>query len=243
MTSPEGKYLGVNGRPDYIKDACEGSLQRLGVETIDLYYQHRVDPDVPIEDTIGAMADLVREGKVRYLGLSEAGPATLQRAHAVHPITALQTEYSLWSRDPELELLDLCAKLSITFVAYSPLGRGMLTGTLKSFDELHPSDWRRTNPRFQGENFDKNLALVRAIEELAQRKECTPGQLALAWLLARAKHVVPIPGTSKLARLEENASAAAVTITLAEMALLEEIIPRGTAAGTRYPSGRRFEDL
>jgi len=197
VRAPDGTFLGINGRPEYVKEACDASLKRLGVDVIDLYYQHRVDPQTPIEDTVGAMADLVREGKVRYLGLSEAAPATIRRAHAVHPISALQTEYSLWSRDPEDELLPLCAELGIGFVAYSPLGRGFLTGAIRSIDDLAPDDWRRQNPRFQGENFRRNLELVDAVREIAADKGCTAAQLALAWVLAREDGVVPIPGTAE----------------------------------------------
>jgi aryl-alcohol dehydrogenase-like predicted oxidoreductase len=205
------------------------------VETIDLYYQHRVDPGTPIEDTVGAVADLVQQGKVRYLGLSEAAPETIRRAHAVHPIAALQTEYSLWTRDPEDELLALTEELGITFVAYSPLGRGFLTGELKSPDDLAPDDWRRHNPRFQGENFQKNLALVEELENLARGKGTTAAQLALAWLLTRSDRVVPIPGMRRIERLEENAAAADITLTENELHRLELIAPVGAAAGTRYP--------
>jgi len=241
--APDGTFLRVDGSPAHIRQACDESLERLGFETIDLYYQHRIDPAVPIEDTVGAMAELVHAGKVRYLGLSEVAPATLRRAHAVHPIAALQTEYSLWSRAPEDELLRTCAELGVTFVAYSPLGRGFLTGAVRSMSELHPSDWRHSNPRFQGDNFQKNLELVEAIEALARQKSCTTAQLALAWLLARPEHVVPIPGTSKLARLEENARAAEIAITAAERAQLDAIVPKDAFAGSRYPAGKRFEDL
>ncbi|MGH7545015.1 MAG: aldo/keto reductase, partial [Gemmatimonadota bacterium] len=213
------------------------SLRRLGVEAIDLYYQHRVDPDTPIEDTVGAMADLAREGKVRWLGLSEAAPDTIRRAHAVHPIAALQTEYSLWSRDPEDELLALCAELGIAFVAYSPLGRGFLTGAIRSVDDLAPDDWRRANPRFQGENFRKNLELVDAVQEVAREKACTPAQLALAWVLAQGEHVVPIPGTRSAERLAENAAAVDIELTSEELDRLDRIAPQGIAAGMRYPEG------
>jgi len=231
----DGAFLGISGRPEYVRAACEASLRRLGVDTIDLYYQHRVDPTVPIEDTVGAMAELVREGKVRYLGLSEAAPATIRRAHAVHPISALQTEYSLWSRDPEAELLDTCRELGITFVAYSPLGRGFLTGRIESVDALAADDYRRSSPRFVGENFDRNRALVAEVEQLAARRGCTAAQLALAWLLARAPHIVPIPGTRKLARLEENAAAVELRLTAEELGAIDAILPRGAAAGQRYP--------
>jgi aryl-alcohol dehydrogenase-like predicted oxidoreductase len=204
---------------------------------IDLYYQHRVDPDTPIEETVGAMADLVRQGKVRQLGLSEAAPVTIRRAHAVHPITALQTEYSLWSRDPEDELLALCAELGITFVAYSPLGRGFLTGAIKSVDGLAPDDFRRHHPRFQGENLRKNLQMVDAVEQMAREKGCSAAQLALAWVLARGEHIVPIPGTRRIERLEENATAVDLELTTDELEHLERIAPRGIAAGARYPEG------
>jgi len=233
----DGAWLGLNGKPDYVKRAADASLRRLGVETIDLYYQHRVDPATPIEDTVGAMADLVKEGKVRYLGLSEAAPATIRRAHAVHPIAALQTEYSLWSRDPEDELLDFTRELGITFVAYSPLGRGFLTGAIKKVEDLAEDDWRRSNPRFQGENFQRNLDLVRAIEDLAREKRLTPAQLALAWVVARGDHIVPIPGTRSVGRLEENAAALDIRLTRQDLERLEQIAPKGAAAGTRYPKG------
>ena len=225
----------IDGSPAYVRGAAEASLQRLGVDTIDLYYQHRVDPGTPIEDTVGEMARLVEEGKVRYLGLSEAAPATIRRAHKVHPIAALQTEYSLWSREPEDELLPLCSELGITFVAYSPLGRGFLTGAIARLDDLAPDDWRRFNPRFQGDNFERNLELVRAVEEMATLRGVTAAQLALAWVLAQADRIVPIPGTRSIDRLEENARAADVELTPAELSQLEEILPRGWAAGTRYP--------
>jgi aryl-alcohol dehydrogenase-like predicted oxidoreductase len=233
--SPEGEFLGVSGRPDYVRSACEGSLRRLGVETIDLYYQHRVDPNTPIEDTVGEMKRLVEEGKVRHLGLSEAAPATLRRAVAVHPITALQTEYSLWSREPEDEILSACRELGIGFVAYSPLGRGFLTGQIKTFEDLAPDDYRRNSPRFQGENFQKNLDLVRRIEELAAEKGCTPSQLALAWVLAQGDDIVPIPGTKRRKYLEENVGAAEVELTAEDLRQIDEIAPRGVAAGLRYP--------
>ena len=233
--SPEGEFLGVSGQPDYVRSACEGSLRRLGVETIDLYYQHRVDPNTPIEDTVGEMKKLVEEGKVRHLGLSEAAPATLRRAVAVHPITALQTEYSLWSREPEDEILSTCRELGIGFVAYSPLGRGFLTGQIKTFEDLAPDDYRRNSPRFQGENFQKNLDLVRRIEELAAEKGCTPSQLALAWVLAQGDDIVPIPGTKRRKYLEENAGAVNVELTAEDLRQIDEIAPRGVAAGLRYP--------
>ena len=232
----DGSFVGINGKPDYVRSACDASLRRLGIDVIDLYYQHRVDPTVPIEDTVGAMAELVRAGKVRYLGLSEAAPATIRRAHAVHPISALQTEYSLWTRDPEEEILPTVRALGIGFVAYSPLGRGFLTGRLRSPDDLPEGDWRRQNPRFQGENFRRNLALVDRIRELASARKATPSQLALAWVLARGDDVVPIPGTRRRARVEENAAAAAIRLTPDELARIDEIAPRGAAAGERYPS-------
>ena len=231
----DGKGYSIDGSPAYVKRAVEASLRRLGVETIDLYYQHRVDPRTPIEETVGAMAELVKQGKVRYLGLSEAAPETIRRAHVVHPISALQTEYSLWTRDPEHELLGLTEELGITFVAYSPLGRGMLTGALKSVDDLAPDDWRRTNPRFQGENFEKNLELVEELEVLAANKGATPAQLALAWLLTRGQHVVPIPGSRRIERLEENAAATDIKLTENDLHRLELIAPVGAAVGTRYP--------
>jgi aryl-alcohol dehydrogenase-like predicted oxidoreductase len=231
----DGAFLGVSGRPEYVKAACDASLRRLGIDIIDLYYQHRVDPNVPIEDTVGAMAELVAAGKVRLLGLSEASAATVRRAHAVHPIAALQTEYSLWSREPEDELLDACAELGITFVAYSPLGRGFLTGQIKSIDDLEPDDRRRIMPRFQGDNFAKNLELVARVGELAGARGVTAAQLALAWVLARAPHIVAIPGTRSRARLEENAAAARLVLTEAERRALDEIAPKDAAVGTRYP--------
>lgn len=233
--SPEGEFLGVSGRPDYVRSACEGSLKRLGVEAIDLYYQHRVDPETPIEETVGAMKRLVEEGKVRYLGLSEAAPETLRRASAVHPIAALQTEYSLWSRDPEDGILQTCRDLGIGFVAYSPLGRGFLTGQIKTFEDLAPDDYRRNSPRFQGENFQKNLDLVRRIEEMAAQKGCRPSQLALAWVLAQGEDIVPIPGTKRRKYLEENAGAVDVELTREDLRQIDKIAPRGVAAGTRYP--------
>jgi aryl-alcohol dehydrogenase-like predicted oxidoreductase len=225
----------VNGRPEYVRSACEGSLRRLGVDVIDLYYQHRVDPNTPIEETVGAMAELAREGKVRFLGLSEAGPQTIRRAHAVHPITALQTEYSLWSRDPEEEILPTCRELGIGFVAYSPLGRGFLTGQIKSINDLAQDDYRRYSPRFQGENFRRNLDLVRRVEELAAQKGCTPAQLALAWVLAQGEDIVPIVGTKRRTYLEENLAALDVELTAEDLDRINEIVPQGAAAGTRYP--------
>ncbi|MEA2563181.1 MAG: hypothetical protein QOH06_4685 [Acidobacteriota bacterium] len=227
---------GINGRPEYVRQACDASLRRLGVETIDLYYLHRVDPEVPIEDTVGAMGGLVREGKVRAIGLSEAAPETLRRANAVHQITALQTEYSLWSRDPEDGVLAACRELGIGFVAYSPLGRGFLTGQFKTPDDFAPDDFRRMSPRFQGENFQKNLELVEAVQALAAEKGCTPAQLALAWLLAQGEDIVPIPGTKHVRRLEENVGALDVHLSPEDLARLEAVFPRGAAAGERYPA-------
>jgi aryl-alcohol dehydrogenase-like predicted oxidoreductase len=226
---------GVNGRPEYLRSACEGSLRRLGVETIDLYYQHRVDPKVPIEQTVGAMARLVQEGKVRYLGLSEAGPQTLRRATAIHPIAALQSEYSLWSRDPEDEVLATCRELGIGFVAYSPLGRGFLTGKIRVFEDLPQDDYRRQSPRFRGENFQKNLELVRQIEQMAKEKGCRPGQLALAWVLTQGKDIVPIFGTKRRTFLEENLEALDVELTPEDLGRINDVAPRGIAAGARYP--------
>jgi aryl-alcohol dehydrogenase-like predicted oxidoreductase len=225
---------GVSGKPDYVRTSCEASLKRLGVETIDLYYQHRVDPNTPIEDTVGAMADLVRAGKVRYLGLSEAGPETLRRASKVHAITALQSEYSLWSRDVEDGQLPACRELGIGFVAYSPLGRGFLTGQVKRFEDLAPDDWRRGSPRFQGENFAKNLELLRRVEELARAKKCTPSQLALAWVLSRGKDVVPIFGTKRRKYLVENLAALQIRLDEQDVRRLDELAPKGAAAGDRY---------
>lgn len=226
---------GVDGRPEYVRAACEASLKRLNVDTIDLYYQHRVDPDTPIEDTVGAMAELVKQGKVRYLGLSEAGPQTLRRACKVHPITALQSEYSLWTRDPEHEILATCRELGIGFVAYSPLGRGFLTGRIRRPDDLATDDWRRGSPRFQGDNFHRNMSLVKKVEELAAEKGCRPPQLALAWVLAQGDDIVPIPGTKRRRYLEENAAAADIRLTPDDLRRIAEIAPPGVAAGTRYP--------
>jgi aryl-alcohol dehydrogenase-like predicted oxidoreductase len=230
-----GEFLGVRGDPQYVRECCDASLRRLGVDVIDLYYQHRVDPNTPIEDTVGAMARLVEQGKVRYLGLSEAGAETLRRASAVHPIAALQSEYSLWSRDPEDGILQTCRELGIGFVAYSPLGRGFLTGQIKRFDDLAEDDYRRRSPRFQGENFQKNLDLVERIGQMAAAKGCTPSQLALAWVLARGDDVVPIPGTKRRRYLEENARAVDVTLTAGDLRRIDEVAPRGAAAGERYP--------
>jgi aryl-alcohol dehydrogenase-like predicted oxidoreductase len=236
----DGSYRGVNGKPEYVRQCCDASLRRLGVEFIDLYYQHRVDPDTPIEDTVGAMAELVKQGKVRYLGLSEAAPRTIERAHAVHPITALQTEYSLWSRDPEDEILPTVRELGIGFVPYSPLGRGFLTGRIKSVNDLEKDDWRRTAPRFQGENFEKNLRLVGEINAIAKDKRCTPSQLALAWVLAQGDDIVPIPGTKHSKYLEENVGALKVTLTDDDLDRIDHVIPIGAAAGERYvPQGMR----
>lgn len=226
---------GVSGKPDYVRSSCEASLKRLSVEVIDLYYQHRVDPQTPIEDTVDAMAQLVREGKVRFLGLSEASPATIRRAHAVHPIAALQTEYSLWTRDPEDEVLRTTHELGIAFVAYSPLGRGFLTGQIKKFDVLAADDYRRFSPRFQGENFQKNLDLVTRVELLAKEKKCTPGQLALAWLLAQGDDILPIPGTKRRKYLEENVGALNVKLSADDIRRIEEVAPHGAASGQRYP--------
>jgi aryl-alcohol dehydrogenase-like predicted oxidoreductase len=234
MRSSDGKFLGVNGQPDYVRQCCEDSLERLGVEVIDLYYQHRVDPNTPIEETVGAMAELVREGKVRYLGLSEAAPQTIRRAHAVHPIAALQTEYSLWSREPEDEILAAVRELGIGFVPYSPLGRGFLTGQIKKIDDLEADDYRRNSPRFQGENFQKNLELVQEIETMARDKHCTAAQLALAWVLAQGEDIVPIPGTKRIPLLEENISALAVQLDRADLDRINQILPHGAALGTRY---------
>jgi aryl-alcohol dehydrogenase-like predicted oxidoreductase len=226
---------GVSGKADYVRLSCEGSLRRLGVETIDLYYQHRVDPNTPIEETVGAMAQLVKEGKVRYLGLSEASPQTLRRAVKVHPIAAVQTEYSLWTRDPEREILATCRELGIGFVAYSPLGRGFLTGQFRRFEDLPADDYRRNSPRFQGENFQRNLDLVRKVEEIAKEKGCKPSQLALVWVLAQRGNVVPIPGTKRRKYLEENVGALAVKLTKEDLKRIEEVFPPGSAAGARYP--------
>ncbi len=234
MRGPNGEFLGVNGRPEYVRAACEASLQRLGVEVIDLYYQHRVDPNTPIEDTVGAMAELVREGKVRYLGLSEAAPRTVRRALAIHPITALQTEYSLWSREPEAEILPTVRELGIGFVPYSPLGRGFLTGQMRSLQHLAADDYRRNSPRFQDDNFRLNLALVAEIESLARESNCTPAQLALAWVLAQGEDIVPIPGTKRRRFLAENIDAINVHLTAAVLARLDSALPPGAAAGDRY---------
>jgi aryl-alcohol dehydrogenase-like predicted oxidoreductase len=229
-----GEFLGIRGDPEYVRQACDASLRRLGTDHVDLYYQHRVDTEVPIEETVGAMAELVAAGKVLHIGLSEAAPVTLRRAHAVHPVTALQTEYSLWSREPEEELIPVCRELGIGFVPYSPLGRGFLTGQIRTPDDLAPDDFRRSNPRFQGENFARNMELVETVRTLAAEKGCTPAQLALAWVLARGEDLVPIPGTGRAERLEENAGALEVSLSEGELARLEEAFPVGAAAGDRY---------
>jgi aryl-alcohol dehydrogenase-like predicted oxidoreductase len=228
------KARGVNGKPEYVRRSCEASLKRLGIEYIDLYYQHRVDPNTPIEDTVGAMAELIKEGKIRHLGLSEAGPETLRRASKIHAITALQSEYSLWTRDPEDRVLPTCRELGIGFVAYSPLGRGFLTGQIKRFEDFAPDDFRRNSPRFQGENFQKNLDLVKKVEEIARRKNCTPSQLALAWVLAQGEDIVPIPGTKRRKYLEENVGALDVNLTAEDLIEIDKVIPPGAFAGERY---------
>jgi aryl-alcohol dehydrogenase-like predicted oxidoreductase len=235
VQTEDTQIRGVSGRPEYVRAACDASLKRLGVDTIDLYYQHRVDPEVLIEETVGAMADLVRAGKVRYLGLSEASPETIRRAYAVHPIAALQTEYSLWSREPEEEILSAVRELGIAFVAYSPLGRGFLTGEIKREEDLAADDWRRTNPRFQGENFRRNLELVRRVQTIAKEKGCTASQLALAWMLAQGDDIIPIPGTKRRSYLEQNAAAVEIRLKSKELKRIEEIAPRGVASGGRYP--------
>jgi aryl-alcohol dehydrogenase-like predicted oxidoreductase len=226
---------GVNGKPEYVKSSVEGSLKRLGTDVIDLYYLHRVDPNTPIEDTVGAMSDLVKEGKIKGIGLSEASAATLRKGNAVHPITALQTEYSLWSREPEGEILETCKELEIAFVAYSPLGRGFLTGQIKKFEDLEATDYRRHSPRFQGENFEKNMDLVKKIEQLAAKKNCTASQLALAWVLAQGNHIFPIPGTKKTKYLEENIGAVNVNLTTSDLEEINNIAPKNIASGLRYP--------
>jgi aryl-alcohol dehydrogenase-like predicted oxidoreductase len=236
VRGPKGEFLGVRGDAHYVRECCEASLSRLKVDVIDLYYQHRVDPKVPIEETIGAMAALVKAGKVRHLGMSEAAPATLRRAAAVHPIAALQTEYSLWSRDPEDEILRTVRELGIGFVAYSPLGRGFLTGQIRKFEDLAADDYRRNSPRFQGENFQRNLDLVRSIEELARSKGCTPGQLALAWVLAQGADIVPIPGTKRLHYLEENLGALGVRLSHGDLSRIDGVLPAGSTSGDRYPA-------
>lgn len=235
VRGPNGEWLGVNGNPDYVKSACDASLKRLGVDVIDLYYQHRVDPETPIEETVGAMAELVREGKVRFIGLSEASAQTIRRAHATYPITALQTEYSLWTRDPEGDILPTVRELGIGFVAYSPLGRGFLTGRFKKYEDLPEDDYRRNHPRFQGENFERNLRLVEAVEQIAREKNVTPSQVGLAWLLAQGDDITPIPGTKRRTYLEENLGALEVTLSPDELRRIEEAFPWGAAAGPRYP--------
>jgi aryl-alcohol dehydrogenase-like predicted oxidoreductase len=235
VRGPNGERLGIRGDAEYVREACDASLERLGVDHIDLYYQHRVDPDTPIEETVGAMKELVEQGKVRYLGLSEAAPATIRRAHDVHPISALQTEYSLWTRDPEDEVLPTVRELGIGFVAYSPLGRGFLSGAIQSVDDLADDDFRRANPRFQGENFQRNLDLVERVKEVASEKDVTPSQLALAWLLHQGEDIVPIPGTKRRKYLEENAAAAEISLTDDELAGIDAAAPVGAAAGDRYP--------
>jgi len=235
LRGKDGSWLGVSGKPDYVRSCCEASLRRLGVDVIDLYYQHRVDPETPIEETVGAMAELVRQGKVRYLGLSEAAPATIRKACAVHPITALQTEYSLWTRDPEAEVFPTCRENGIAFVAYSPLGRGILTGAIRRLDDLAEGDYRRNSPRFSEENLSRNLSLVDRLTEMAAGKKCRLSQLALAWLLARGQDIFPIPGTKHVNRLEENVGALEVSLTPEEIARLDAAFPEGAAAGTRYP--------
>ena len=235
VRADDGRWLGVSGRPEYVAQSCEASLRRLGVAHIDLYYQHRVDPQVPIEETVGAMAKLVEQGRVRHIGLSEAGAKTLRRAAAVHPIAALQSEYSLWTRDPEGEILATCRELGIGFVAYSPLGRGFLTGRFRTQKDFEPGDYRQNSPRFQGQNLNRNLAIVKGIEELAAEKHCSTAQLALAWLLARGEDIVPIAGTKRRSYLEENVGAIQVKLTAADLARLDRAAPRGAAAGARYP--------
>jgi len=240
----DGDFLGVNGRPEYVRQACDASLRRLGLDEIDLYYQHRVDPKTPIEETVGAMSRLVEAGKVRYLGLSEAAPATIRRACAIHPILALQTEFSLWSRDPEIELLAVCRELKIGFVAYSPLGRGFLTGRFEKSEDLSPNDWRRRNPRFEGDNFSQNLKLVESIRNLAKEKGCTPAQAALAWVLSKGEDIIPIPGTRRIRYLEENLGALQIQLSLDEVSRMEKAFPLGAAAGDRYhPQGMQSINL
>ncbi|PKU23183.1 aldo/keto reductase [Telmatospirillum siberiense] len=244
VRGPNGEFLGIDGRPDYVRKACDASLQRLGIDVIDLYYQHRVDPKTPIEDTVGAMADLVRQGKVRHLGLSEAAPATIRRAAATHPIAALQTEYSLWSRDPETEILSTCRELGIGFVAYSPLGRGFLTGRFRRPEDIPENDWRRHHPRFSGENFAHNLRLAETVRSMAKEHRCTAAQLALAWVLAQGKDIVPIPGTKQVALLEENLGALSITLSEDDLQRLDEAFPRGATAGDRYlPQGMQALNL
>jgi len=244
VRAPDGTFLGVDGRPEYVAAACDASLKRLGVEHIDLYYQHRVDPRVPIEETVGAMARLVEAGKVRFLGLSEASASTIRRAASVHPIAALQSEYSLWTRDVEKDVLPTCRELGIGFVAYSPLGRGFLTGAIRKFDDLAPDDWRRNNPRFQGENFEINRRLVEAVTQIAAERKCTPAQLALAWLLHQGEDIVPIPGTRSIARLDENAAAARLRLSDEDLQRIDQVLSSHTVVGTRYPeAGMRTVNL
>ncbi len=238
MRGKNGEYFGINGKPEYVRQACEASLKRLGIDTIDLYYQHRVDPNTPIEDTIGEMKKLVEEGKVRFLGMSEAAPETIIRASKVHQITALQTEYSLWTRDPEEKILSTCRSLGITFVAYSPLGRGFLTGRFKKPDDLPAEDFRRRNPRFLKENFEQNMKIVKKLEEMAEEKRCKPSQIALAWVLAQGEDIVPIPGTKRIKYLEENIGAVDIQLSKAELERLDKIAPRGATKGTRYPEAQ-----
>lgn len=235
-TSQGGQTMPVNGRPEYVRSACEASLQRLGIDEIDLYYQHRVDSNTPIEETVEAMAGLVREGKVRFLGLSEASAKTIRRANAIHPITALQSEYSLWSRDVEDEILPTCRKLNIGFVPWSPLGRGFLTGQIKRFEDLAPDDWRRISPRFQGENFQRNLDLVEQVQQIAQEQHCTAAQLAIAWLLKQDEHIVPIPGTKRISSLLDNLGALNLELTDQDLERIDAVMPKGAAAGDRYPA-------
>ncbi|PZD73232.1 General stress protein 69 [Acaryochloris thomasi RCC1774] len=235
IRTADGGFGGINGKPEYVHQACDASLQRLGIEVIDLYYLHRVDPTVPIEETVGAMAELVKQGKVRYIGLSEAAPETLRRGHSVHPITALQTEYSLWNREPEDEIIPTVRELKIGFVPYSPLGRGFLSGAIQSLDDLAEDDYRRHSPRFQGENFDRNLEVVEQVKAIAQEKEVTASQLAIAWLLAKGHDIVPIPGTKRRQYLEENVAAVKIELTFAELKRIEAVAPQGVAAGDRYP--------
>jgi aryl-alcohol dehydrogenase-like predicted oxidoreductase len=236
LRDPEkSEFRGISGKPDYVRKACEGSLRRLGIDCIDLYYQHRVDPDTPIEETIGAMADLVRQGKVRFLGMSEASAETIRRAHAVHPITAIQSEYSLWTRDPESEVLPTCRELGIGFVPYSPLGRGFLTGRIQKPADLPEDDYRRTTPRFQGENFKRNLEIVKRAEEIAREKHCSPAQLALAWVLAQGNDIVPIPGTKRRKYLQENIGALDVDLSSQDLERIEQVAPKDAFAGSRYP--------
>jgi aryl-alcohol dehydrogenase-like predicted oxidoreductase len=229
------EFRGISGKPDYVRQSCEGSLRRLGIDCIDLYYQHRVDPDTPIEETVGAMAELVRQGKVRFLGLSEASAEAIRRAHAIHPITALQSEYSLWTRDPEPEVLPTCRELGIGFVPYSPLGRGFLTGRIQKPEDLPQDDYRRSTPRFQGENFARNLEIVKRVEEIAREKRCTPAQLALAWVLAQGQHIVPIPGTKRRKYLQENVGTLDVDLTSEDLERIDEVAPKDAFAGSRYP--------